>query len=101
MERSPSGANSWTVLASTLPVGTTSYTDSTITAGKSYDYRVRSLAANGQASSYDSTTVLPVVPVISSATTATAVMGTPFSYTIAASETRRAIARPDCRPDWP
>lgn len=85
VERSPSGANTWTVLASTLPMGTTSYTDSTIASGQSYDYRVRSLAANGQASSYDTTTVLPVVPVISSATTATGTVGTAFTYTITAS----------------
>lgn len=56
VERSPSGQENWTPLATTLPADTTSYQDGTVELANSYDYRVRASGMAGL-SSYATVTV--------------------------------------------
>ena len=49
VDRSADGGSTWTTLSSTLPAGSTSYIDSSVTNGQAYEYRVEALT-NGVAS---------------------------------------------------
>ncbi len=54
VDRSTDGGNSWTMLTNTLPANSTRYTDTTVTSGQAYEYRVEALS-NGAVSSSMST----------------------------------------------
>jgi hypothetical protein len=54
VERLSNGSTSWTVLTSTLPADTTSYSDTSVKAAMSYSYRVKATSATGQ-SDYSNT----------------------------------------------
>lgn len=60
--RKPTGTNSWAIIARN--VAGTSYTDKTASAGESYTYTVRGVAADGKtmSRSYDRTGVTAVMP---------------------------------------
>ncbi len=49
VDRSTNGGSTWTTLSNTLAANSTSYTDTTVTNGQAYEYRVEALA-NGLAS---------------------------------------------------
>jgi hypothetical protein len=54
VERSPDGSTGWTVLSSTLPTDTTSYSDTSVAPITKYYYRVKATSATGQ-SGYSNT----------------------------------------------
>jgi O-glycosyl hydrolase len=49
VDRSTDGGTTWNTLSTTLPANSTSYTDTTVTSGQAYEYRVTALG-NGPAS---------------------------------------------------
>jgi hypothetical protein len=66
VERSSDGGTTWSVLVATLPANTQSYSDSNVTAGGTYSYRVKATNSSGssQYSNVSSATVAtqPVAP---------------------------------------
>ena len=85
LERSPTGANTWTVLNSALVKGTTSYNDTTALAGLGYDYRLRALAANGQATDYAQLSGIILPPAAPANVVVTSFTGTQASLSWTAS----------------
>ena len=106
VERSPNGTDSWTVLAGTLPPGTSSYSDTGLDASTSYFYRVRATNVAGSSTYSDVATAttqapVPTVPAAPSGLTAAAASST--SSTCRGSTTR-VMRRPtswSARPTGP
>jgi len=75
VERSPDGTTGWTEIAGSLPAGTTSYSNTGLTAATTYYYRVRAYNAGGNSgySNVANATTLPNPPADPSGLTATAV----------------------------
>ncbi|MEN6451435.1 MAG: right-handed parallel beta-helix repeat-containing protein, partial [Thermoguttaceae bacterium] len=83
VERSIGSAGTWSVLASNLGANATSYTDSSVTAGTTYSYRVRAFSGS-TASGYSN---------IASATAPNALPATPAAPTgLAAAATTSAVS---------
>ncbi|MEO7754869.1 MAG: fibronectin type III domain-containing protein, partial [Terracoccus sp.] len=86
VERSPNGTDSWTVLAGTLPSGTTSYADGGLDASTSYSYRVRATNVAGSSAYSNVATATtrapaPTAPATPTGLVATAVSPTSISLT--------------------
>ncbi len=75
VERSPDGSTGWTEIAGSLPAGTTSYSNTGLTANTTYYYRVRANNTGGNSgySNVANATTLISVPSDPSGLTATAV----------------------------
>jgi hypothetical protein len=85
VQRSLQGASVWTSLATNLPAGSASYTDTNLTALTRYDYRVCAVGAGGP-SAYATVSYLPVPPQITGQPqSVTNYSGRAVSFTVAAS----------------
>ena len=71
VERSTDGLT-WVALATNLPAGSTSYTDSSVSAGVTYQYRVQAFNAT-QTSAYSNSAAVTLAPATPSGLTATPV----------------------------
>ncbi|WP_169978968.1 fibronectin type III domain-containing protein [Tautonia rosea] len=100
VERSTDGTN-WTVLTSSLPAGSTSYSDTTTAAGTAYSYRVQAFNAS-VTSDYSNTASATTVTVAPSGLAASAVSSSRInlSWNDVAGETSYRIERSTNGTTW-
>lgn len=76
LERSPASCEAWTSIAGSLAANTTVYTDATVSAGMSYDYRLSAVGSGGLSGVATVTAIVPgVAPSVPTGLTATSGLG--------------------------
>jgi len=106
VERSPNGTTGWTEIVGNLPAGTTSYSNTGLSASTTYHYRVRASNTGGNSgySNVANATTLPNPPADPSGLTATAVSSSQINLSWtdnATNETGYKVERsPDGTTGW-